>query len=261
MLSRLTILESRFIFTIMRFPGFVLSFFFIFQLASCKTVDLLKMMQAEEAELYQFTHKNKTVSFIPMHHLGKASFYEDVKVVVSHFKKEGYIVYYESARMDVLDSVEEDLYNRKFRKMMGTHIDSSGYAATFHAKGLFKNLVDQPSYPELGVDSLDKRVDISKNELVDIYEKRYGPVPLDSADLKIPLDASYPMSKRLPQNQLFNIILDVRNHYLAKAIREAEDPKILVIYGRMHLDGTFDELAKMEKGWKKKKMRIVDTKK
>ena len=218
-------------------------------------------MQADEAELYQFSNKNKTVGFIPMHHLGKLAFYEDVRVVVEHFKKEGYIVYYESARMDVLDSALEDQYNRKFRKMMGTHIDSSGYAATFHAKGLFKNLVDQPPYPQLGVDSFDKRVDISKNEIVDIYEKKFGPVPLDSADLRIPLDAAYPMSKRLPQNQLFSIILDVRNHYLANAIRESQDKKILVIYGRMHLDGTFDELSKMEKGWKKKKLKIVDEKK
>ncbi len=225
---------------------------------SCKTVDLLKMVQSDEAELYQFSKKDKTVGFIPMHHLGKPAFYDDVRVVVEHFKKEGYVVYYESARMDDLDSVKEDEYNRKFRKMMGAHIDSSGYAATFHAKGLFKNLVDQPSYPQLGVDSMDKRVDISKNELVDIYEKKFGKVILDSFDLSTPLDASYPFSKRLPQNQLYNIILDVRNHYLANAIRESDDKKILVIYGRMHLNGTFDELVKMEKGWKKKKLKIVN---
>ncbi len=251
-------MHARIIFTYMRASSLIIFMLFTWLFPSCKTVDLVKMVQAEEAELYQFSNKNKTVGFIPMHHLGKSAFYEDVKVVVEHFKKEGYVVYYESARMDELDSVRQDQYNRKFRKMMGAHIDSSGYAATFHAKGLFKNLVDQPSYLLLGVDSLDKRVDISKNELVDIYEKKFGPVQLDSIDLSTPLDASYPFSKRLPQSQLYNIILDVRNHYLATAIKESADQKILVLYGRMHLNGTFDELVKMEKGWKKKKLKIVN---
>lgn len=238
----------------MRLKVLVVPIIFILLFTSCKTVDVIRSIYSEEAELMQFSNNDKNIYFIPMHHIGKQEFYNHVAEMIKGLKQQGYVVYYESARMDRLqDSLTLDLYNRKFRKMMGAHIDSTGYAILLHEKGLFKNLVDQPSYEKLGLDEKDRRVDLSKNHLVDAYESKFGTVELSEADKKIPLGHDYPIYLRLSQKQLMDIIIDYRNRHLAKNIQDSKDKKVLVIYGALHVDGTFDELKKMDRNWKRKR--------
>lgn len=221
-------------------------------LASCKPLTIVQLIQADKAEVVQLANTTKTVQYIPMHHVGKPAFYEGVKTLVDSFKRNGYIVFYESARTEnITDSLTLDRYNRKFRKMMGMHIDTSGYVKRLHEKGLFKQLVDQPTYDRLGLDSRDIRVDIPKNQLVDAYEKTFGEIVLERGD-DTPLNESYNLELRLPQKEVRYIIVDYRNKNLATAIQYSDFKKIAVVYGADHLNGTLRELQKFDPSWVRK---------
>jgi hypothetical protein len=201
--------------------------------------------------VYEVANKNKTLAFIPMHHVGKPEFYEGVKKAIGQYKARGYTVYYEGTGWKSnMDSLTAGRYERKFRKMLGVYVDTTGYAHYFHEKGLFKNLVDQPRYYQLGIDSNDVNVDIRKYELVDAYEKKYGEIKLEPIDNALGLDQSYPRNLRLPRKKVMSIIIDHRNEFLASFIQNSAHKKIVVIYGEEHLKGTIRLLKQADSSWK-----------
>ena len=72
-----------------------LLFLIILHCSSCKTIHVLHLMQSEDVAVAELSNHNKTVEFIPMHHVGKREFYDGVKEIVSHYKANGFVVYYE----------------------------------------------------------------------------------------------------------------------------------------------------------------------
>jgi hypothetical protein len=234
----------------------------LFFLLSCSQVTLMQQINSEQAEIVQFRNKDKVVEFIPMHHIGKPLFYVDVRLLVDSFKKDGFIVFYESARSEYIeDSVVLDHYQRKLRKMLGVHIDSSGYAKHLPQTAFFKDLINQPPYEELGLSETDIRVDIPNNKLVDAYEQKFGPIELVGADLDTPLGDKYNQALRLPKKNVMYVIIDYRNMNLARYINASPYKKILVIYGALHMQGTFDELNNLDHSWQKKQLKKVKMKK
>jgi len=230
---------------------FVILFACLLNAESCTPVKAVSSMYSVNPKIVELSNNKKIVRFIPMHHIGKVVFYENVSELVKAYKKEGYIVYYESSRPDKLnDSLLQDLYERKFRKMMGLYLDTTGYSH-YLEKSPFRNFVDQPKYSVLGVTDDDMRVDVSKNKLVDVYEKKFGQINLDTIDYKTPLNAYYPMKLRLPKERVRSIIIDYRNENLASYIHYSPDLLIIVLYGAIHVNGTLNELRKLDGGWKK----------
>jgi hypothetical protein len=218
---------------------------------ACTPVKTISSLYSKKVKVIEFKNEFKTVKFIPMHHIGKPEFYASVAIEVMSLKDEGYIVYYESARMDrIEDSVKLDEYKRKFRKMLGVHIDSTGYAKYFE-KSPFKNMIDQPAYKELGVTNADVRVDLPQNKLVDAYEEKYGIIELAAGDKQMPFTSGYPRALRLPKDQVMSIIIDHRNRHLAEYVHKASDKKIVILFGAIHVNGTFDELKNLDNSWKK----------
>ena len=220
---------------------------------ACTPVKTISSLYSKDAKVIEFSNEFKTVKFIPMHHVGKPEFYADVAIKVMSLKEEGYIVYFESAKMDQIeDSIKLDEYKRKFRKMLGVHIDSTGYAKYFENSSVFKNMIGQPAYKELGVTDGDVRVDLPQNKLVDAYEEKYGKIELAAGDKQMPFTSGYPKALRLPKEQVRSIIIEHRDRHLAEYIHKASDKKIVIIYGLIHVNGTFDELKKLDDSWKKK---------
>jgi len=229
---------------------------------SCRQVTLMQQINSEQAEIVQFRNKDKVVEFIPMHHIGKPLFYVDVRLLVDSFKKNGFIVFYESARSDdIADSAVLDQYQRKLRKMLGVHIDSGGYSKHLPQTAFFRDLINQPPYEELGLSETDIRVDIPNNKLVDAYEQKFGPIELTDADIQTPLGEKYNQALRLPKKNVMYVIIDYRNLNLARYINASQYKKILVIYGALHMQGTFNELNNLDKNWQKKQVKKVKFKK
>ena len=220
----------------------------------CTPVKSISSLYAKDAKVIEFRNEFKTVKFIPMHHVGKPEFYADVAIKVMALKEEGYIVYFEAAKMDhIEDSLKLDEYKRKFRKMLGIHVDSTGYTKHLENYSLFRNMIDQPAYKDLGVTDGDVRVDLPQNKLVDAYEEKYDTIELAIGDRQLPLTAGYPSSALcLPKHRVRTIIIDHRNRFLAEYVHHAIDKKVVIIYGLLHVNGTFDELKKLDGSWKKK---------
>jgi len=214
---------------------------------------VLHVIQTKDVEVAELTNKKKIVEFIPMHHVGKPEFYDGVKEIIAHYKNEGFVVYYEGTGMiSGLDSITRDHYERKFRRMLGVYVDTTGYAHYFHDKGLFKGLIDQPRYYKLGIDSNDVNVDIKKYKLVDAYEEKFGPIKLEQIDTALRFDQVYPPGLKLPKEKVMSIILDYRNQNLASHIQNSSDKKIVVIYGEEHLKGVYQLLKSFDPSWKRK---------
>ena len=142
---------------------------------------------------------------------------------------------------------------------MGMKIGSGYYDTTNHVlagkieyKGK-KELTNQPPYPKLGVD-MDQavRVDVPSDELYRMFDEIYNVPELDSCDYHTPLEAEY-MCKSMAGSQakifMQEFILDYRNKHLADYISAAKTNKMLVIYGALHLKGTFEELEKGDPTW------------
>lgn len=234
-------------------------------LQSCANMALRVMgILNEEAKIESFSNDGgKEVVWIPMKHIATQDFYANVRQVVDSFTSQGFVVLYEGAKPSFDDSLRMDTLERTFRKIMGMKV-GSGYidsanqviAGKIEYKGK-KTLMNQPSYSRLGVD-MDKavRVDVASDSLLYMFDQKYEIPELDSCDFSTPLQAEYTCESMAPTKARYfmkEYILDHRNRHLANYILEAETPKMLVIYGKLHIGGTFDELAKVDPSWVREK--------
>jgi len=204
----------------------------IFSLISCKTIEVLEELKKDNVDVKTFTIQNKVIKFIPMHHLGKIEFYDDLKKNIQDFKKIGYKVYYEKVISDFSgDSLQIDIIKRKFRKI-------KGFEGTYEdiAKGTFlEKYINQPSYENLGVTKEDLNADVTYLDFVNEWEKEFGTVNLDSIDLKTNFNSNYKRRYKHSKNMFYKIAIEFRNTYIVNLIKSSNDEKILVIYGKGHL--------------------------
>ncbi len=202
---------------------------------SCKVIQTLNELKKEEATIHSYTVKNKEIKFLPMHHLGKPIFYDDVKNKVIEYKSKGYKVYYEKVEPDLeLDSTKNDVLKRKFRKITGIN---DSYKATADRAGVLKGYVGQPSYEAMGTDSSDIRADVTIKQLIIEFEKQNGIIVLDSMDLNTKFNTSYSRKRIYTKKQIEKVTLDFRNQFLVDVIKEKADSKILILYGALHRKG------------------------
>jgi hypothetical protein len=219
----------------MKLKKLILGALFISLLHSCKTVTVLIEMKKKKAAVKTYTMGDKEIKFIPMHHVGKQGFYDDVRKKVIKLKAEGYTVFYEMVLPSTTsDSITNDLCKRKMRKIKGFN---GTYKENFDKKGLFKKSVQQPSNEQLGADANDIRADVTSVELINEWEKQNGAIILDSVDLFTPYDGNYKTKKFYTKRQRNNIILGYRNSNLANMVKATTHKKILVLYGMHHKKG------------------------
>lgn len=254
-----------------------------FAYSSCRistAISLAYKIRNKKIEKNIWTNGDKTVVFIPMIHIGKAEFYNDVKRNIDSLKQAGYAVMYEGIKMSSFDDsvknatynwvrkttsvktfyhdsadaeyVTNDIYKRKFRRFIGFNPDSGGYAHQLTKIPFANKIVSQPKLPQLGIDSNDIRADVSKNILVDVYEQTFGKINLDEIDFtrSLAADTDYPASSVLPKKKTRYIILNYRDTYLAGCIYLSKAKNIAVIYGGAHAKGTFKELKKKDNRWR-----------
>jgi len=232
--------------------------------SACSNFQMQTMgMLKEKTPAYQLRLADKEVIFIPMHHIGKASYYEAVKLAVLTYQQAGYTVFYESISYADEDPDSRDLYDKKYRYLVGRH---PGYQKTY--SGIFadttanyqgkSNIIYQPSYLKLGVDFNQAiKADIPKNELIDEYEYRYGQIPLTQCDSLTRLDQLYQcIGGSLKEKNRFDkeFIMELRDQYLATLIDQSEENKILVIFGRAHYKNVVKQLLRYDPNWKAKRI-------
>ncbi len=181
--------------------------------------------------MYEYAIGDKGIKFIPMHHLGKKGFYDEVKEIIIENKNQGYIVYYELVSTHFAgDSSFRDTIRRKVRKLKGFN---GTYKEAVEGTFLDK-YIQQPAYKDLGVDDDDVWADVDYLQLIDQWEKVNGEIILDSIDLNTPFGEVYDNKLNYSQKQYKNIFVGYRNDHLIKRIKTGPDNKILVVYGVGH---------------------------
>lgn len=211
----------------------------------------------EECNITYLSNGDKKVAFLNMHHIGRKEFYDHVGFKVDSLQKEDYIIFYEGVGNKVkIDSLKQDVYDRKFRKLLGFIPDSYIDTTNNRFLGKYKlsnkyQLINQPDYHAIRVDtSLAVKADISMNKLIDAFEKKYNDIKLDNCDFNTDLkDKTYncnTVQKSLKQKFNDEFILEYRNRYVATKINNHKNKKIAIIYGKFHLPGMYDELKKID---------------
>lgn len=123
-----------------------------------------KKLQLEETKviLKPFLVNGKEVYLLPMKHLAKVEFYSNCKLVIDSMQKNKFVVYAESLSTKEDIKVIDTIGLKKLRKTLSLDVTRNYSVSLAILKELVKryNLVDQPSYENLGV---------VKSKIVDVF--------------------------------------------------------------------------------------------
>lgn len=222
-----------------------------------------------KSELFVIGNDQKKIIFIPMHHIGRKEFYDNVANKIDSLQKLNYTVFYEGVNYGK-DSLIRIKNLMKLRKIKGFFPqENKGYidtttniiAGKIKYKGKYK-LINQPSYGKLKVDSLTSIwADVSLTELITDFEKKNEKIILDKCDFSYSLKNENFKCKKT-KNSLRKIFdreyaFGYRDKSLAETIAKSEKKKILIIYGSRHFWGFYFELKKIEKNFRLKKYKTI----
>lgn len=195
-----------------------------------------------------FAKDDKMIYFIPMVHVNKPEFYEKSKKTIDSLRNKGFVIYYEGIDVEMKDEKESELYNRKFRNV--THETLLNYFDEKNEENLmyqiegyvYQNDVDY------GLDvNIDVNCDLSMKDLVIKYEKEFGEIKLSDCDWNTAIGQKYKCSKKNKEGYNY-IIKTIRNEHLFSQLKNSQEKKIAVVYGKVHID-VISLMLKSE-GWK-----------
>ena len=218
----------------------------------------------EKPKIETLTNNNKKVLFLPIHHIGKPEYFEDISKKVDSLNQLNCITFFEDVTTKLNDSTEIIMVAKKFRKIQGSFDAKNGYLDTINntANGNIKidkkhRLINQPKFDELNVDTLtSKNADVTLEMMISKFEAKNGVIKLNECDIKTHLDSVYKcetLGKKIKKEFRENYIQDFRNQNLAQIINKSNSNKILVIFGSGHLEGLVSELKKIDSKWMLKK--------
>ncbi len=203
----------------------------------------------DKQKLVTHHYKDKTIVFLPMHHVGTEDFYNDVKYKIDSLKNSGYYFLYE--RVDVHGKNDTDI--RKMRKIFRNPLTKPDFGYKNQFDSIFPNfkykktLIDQPSYELLGlIPENSTKADANLQDVISYYENKYGEIKLTNCDFKTSVFEKYTKCReenRIPKKQSDDVLINFRNDVVANKIKESSHTKIAIIYGRTHMDGILKALS------------------
>ena len=222
----------------------IILFSIIIILNSCYNLIAKKIGLTDlEPQLTKLKVPHKDVYFLGIMHLGKKEYYDNVKIKITNFQNEGYTFYVEGASSFENGKKTIDTISlKKMRKITGLDFSIKYSQMT---NDIFKKMVekiqlqDQPNYEDLGAINIIK-VDYNFKQLISFFETENTIVKLDSCDLATPLGIEFKCSQLNKETRdKFDkeILLEKRNKQLADSILNSKHKKIVVVYGKKHLDG------------------------
>lgn len=233
----------------------------------------------EPALLPEITISNwkKTVVFQAMAHIWSNSFYKEIRSNIRDYKKKWYVYFYEWVRSWSKENTD------KFDKLMWLKFNKQTYV---NVSKLY-NLRAQNNEEFFKIENnLDFNADISIDDIINIYEKKYWAVTSSASNKEEPVeigkivqetvDSLTPNELKLmiqlnrammnvimkndnirstimelsDKNDLFDVILEDRNKNLVNKINESEYNKIYITYWLMHFEWIWSSLQRQDPNWK-----------
>ena len=197
---------------------------------------------------------DREVATIPMLHVNKPGFYEMTKRKIDSLRNDGFVVFYEGINSDVTDSLQADILMRKFRQVTGfalmDYMDDENEAF----KSLQKEKFVSQSDVDYGVNfDTDHHADLYLEQMIKIYEKRYGEIVLTDCDYKTRLGKKYKCAK-IDKNKEYYLLNGLRDAYVLDEIEKSTAKRIVLVYGRIHIMDLHSKIQK--KGWEHQKEKV-----
>ena len=238
-------------------------------LTSCTKFILNSLGTFEETVSVKYiTNQKKQIIFLPMHHIGKKEFYNDVQKRIDSLLLQGYVVYYENVRpVKNIDSLYKDTLLRKARKITGIDFvnakKSGGYIDTINNTIMGKkirnlseyHLVNQPrSLFDFSDSPRIRNIDANFVQLITACENKYGPINLKKYDYETNFGQKYNLKYKSHDKKLNEYFLtEFRNSIISNEILYDKHDKIILMYGAKHFDGILENLQTADKNFKEVK--------
>nr|WP_314560779.1 lipoprotein [uncultured Capnocytophaga sp.] len=196
--------------------------------------------------------EDREVIFIPMIHISRQAYYDQVKDFVTQKRQEGYTIYYEGVGMsDSLTAAQRDTVYRKARKILGFHIkgayDKDGKNRSIPK---YKRYVGQ-NKANTGIDTIrDINLDMTLDKLLPLVATvggNDGKIELDECDYSTPLNAKYKCKK--PKNWIeyrYALSHTYRDNYIKETLIKAPHKKIVIVYGGGHKDAIGEAMKELK---------------
>ncbi|MFD2433631.1 hypothetical protein ACFSO9_08855 [Mesonia maritima] len=206
---------------------------------SCNSL-LLKLITSKKVktEVFYNQEKDKTLVLFPMVHINRPEFYADVKTKLEKLREKGYTVFLEGVALKdstAFSPEEIDTITRKMRKITGMYLSNYKNQQNKSIPRAIRNSkYSSESYENMGLQPEDINVDIPMNELIEIYEEKYGTIKLTNCDWQTNY-LEYEC-ETVPQVRADDIIVYTRNDTIEKRVYESKLKKIALVYGGKHFD-------------------------
>ncbi|MBW2963025.1 hypothetical protein [Mesonia aestuariivivens] len=222
----------------MKYLKFSLLIIFTFTFISCTSI-LLKLITSKEIKTKVFYNqeKDKTLVIFPMLHINHPEFYADAKIKLEKLRQQGYTVFLEGVALEdstAFSSQQIDTITRKMRKITGYNL--SNYKNEENKsipKAIRNSKYISESHENMGIQPEDITVDIRMNELIEIYEEKYGPIKLTTCDWQTDYLEKYECEP-VPKVRTDDILVYTRNDTIEKRVYESKLKKIALVYGSKH---------------------------
>jgi hypothetical protein len=216
-----------------------------------------------KVKLEKLYFQEKEIIFLKMHHIGKQEFYDDVKAKIDSLKNENYYFFVEGITSQQLigkknltkeDSIVFKDLAYRLRKITGQPLVSKNgdmdRLSEYESRGIkFKEkLVNQPTYINLGLSLNNSKItDITIEDILKRYEKKYGEIVLKPCDFQTPFYEKTVCKDKVNNKIYQEFILDERNNVVIDNILKENNNKIAIIFGEGHFIGIKDGLQKIGK--------------
>lgn len=173
----------------------------------------------------------REIVMIGMIHLERPEFFEEIRLYLDSIKREdGYVVFYEKVGREGIDSMRLDTLLRKFRRVVGIDLRVRDENLMSQKKFVMQSL------SRLGLTTnRDIRVDMTWDEMITEYEKRYEEIVLTDYDWQTPLTEKYKRRKSGKQEySSYPMLHTIRNEYIFEKMEQSPHQKIALIYGKWH---------------------------
>ncbi len=237
----------------MKYLKLILLIFTVVFICSCNRL-LIGLLTSKEVktEVFFNQNENKTLVLFPMVHINHPEFYADVKYKLEKLRKQGYTVFFESIALKdstAFTAQEMDTLTRKTRKILGIYMsDYKDQKNKSLPRAIRNNNYISQNRENLGMQPQDMIVDIPMDELIDIYEAKYGNIQLTQCDWETDYLEKY-KCETVPEVRADEIIMYTRNDTIEKRVYESELKKIALVYGSGHFN--FIKGGFQQNGYKK----------
>ncbi|WP_157111653.1 hypothetical protein [Nonlabens spongiae] len=238
--------------------SFLSGFLVLFLMLSACTRMILNSRATHARELKVFEKDDQKVVYIGTTHLAKPSFFKEVRQQVDSLRNEGFVFIKEGVSIKEGTSDKEvDTLRRKLRQLIGLTIGDYSNKENKSLPKLYTSgdyIMQTDSL--LGLNSTDKRVDLTYNEMIAAHEEKYGEIILTECDWKTDLFDKYDCRDGNAYNQSFYVVDILRTDLIVDYVLNTEAKKVAVIYGAGHFKWFYPDLIKNGYEYKNEKLNF-----